>query len=150
MLGGGFFAELAATAMLAIALAWVCLSDLRHYRIPDRASLPLLATGLCLSFILGVTAPSEALLGAAAGYCVFRVIGAIHFRMRGVEGLGLGDAKLLGAAGAWLGWQPLAGLVAGASLSALAFAVITGQRRLAFGPWLAGAFWLIWVGRISA
>ena len=53
-------------------------------------------------------------------------------------------------AGAWLGWQPLAGLVAGASLSALAFAIITGQRRLAFGPWLAGAFWLIWVGRISA
>ena len=90
------------------------------------------------------------MIGAGAGYGVFAIMGAAHFRATGREGLGLGDAKLLGAAGAWLGWYDLPLLVALAALGALAFAALFRHRRVAFGPWLAGAFWALWVLRISA
>jgi leader peptidase (prepilin peptidase)/N-methyltransferase len=67
--------------------------------------------------------------------------------------LGLGDAKLLAAAGAWLGWPALPGLVAAAAAGALAVALARaalGERlaaatRIAFGPYLALALWLFWL-----
>jgi leader peptidase (prepilin peptidase)/N-methyltransferase len=67
--------------------------------------------------------------------------------------MGLGDAKLLAAAGAWLGWQALPGLVVIAALAALAVALAQAARgaklaattRIAFGSYLALAFWLVWL-----
>src|SRR3546814_12547732 len=47
--------------------------------------------------IIGAVAGYGALLGISGGYRLFR----------GREGLGLGDVKLLGALGAWFGWQAL-------------------------------------------
>jgi leader peptidase (prepilin peptidase)/N-methyltransferase len=83
----------------------------------------------------------------------FAGIGWLYRRMRGRHGLGLGDAKLLAAAGAWLGWAALPSVVVIAAVLALALALaqalgcaklaLTG--KLAFGPHLALAFWLVWL-----
>jgi leader peptidase (prepilin peptidase) / N-methyltransferase len=93
------------------------------------------------------------LVGALAGFAAFAAIAFVYRRLRRREGLGLGDAKLLAAAGAWLGWQALPGLVVIAAVCALAVALaraVTGDRlsattRIAFGSYLALAFWLVWL-----
>ncbi|MGV6848189.1 MAG: prepilin peptidase [Marinibacterium sp.] len=147
-------AELAASGVIAPFLAWLCVTDIRGLRIPDAASLPLAGLGLGFSLwpVLGPlpATPQEALLGLSLGYGAFALIGAAHMALRAQEGLGLGDAKLLGAAGAWLGWRDLPVLVGLAALSALVFALVMRRRRIAFGPWLAGAFWILWVVQIGA
>ena len=141
--------EMAATGGLALMLSWIVVSDLRDLRIPDAASLPLILCGLAVNAWGPGLALSEAVIGAGAGYAVFALLGEGYFRLRGQEGLGLGDAKLLAAAGAWLGWCALPMLVLVAAVLALAVALVLRRRRLAFGPWLALAFWTLWVMRVA-
>ena len=122
------------------ALAWI---DLRQFRLPDALTLPLVLLGLGLSLTGHGPAPLDAAIGAAAGFAVFWALGATYFRLRKIDGLGLGDAKLMAAAGAWLGWQMLPWLVLGASLPALVFALVAGQGhhdRIAFGLCLCLSF----------
>lgn len=141
--------ETMATLGLLAALAAIAVIDLRSLRIPDALSLPLVAAGLAVAPALRGGATADHLIGAAAGFALFAVIGEVHFRRRGVEGLGLGDAKLFAAAGAWLGWQALPWVLLVAALGGLAFALAAGRGRpVAFGPWLAlgiAATWL-WPG----
>ena len=139
-----------ASLVLAAVLGWICVVDLRRFQIPDAASLGLVLIGLGFSPWSPIVTPTFALAGAAIGFCLFAAIGALFFRFTGQDGLGLGDAKLLAAAGAWLGPRDLATLVAVAATSALCFAILARHRKIAFGPWLAAAFWMIWMVRISA
>lgn len=149
LLGPGL-ADLAATPVLALALARLVAIDLREHRLPDRLTLPLLALGLALGAWRAGGVPGAELIGAAAGLAVFAALGSAHHALRGREGLGLGDAKLLAAAGAWLGWRPLPALVLAASLAALAWTAARGVRGpLAFGPWLALAFLGLWLLRLA-
>ena len=142
--------ELLTSMGLGCTLVWVSIVDLRRFQIPNAASLGLVVVGLGLSPWSALVTPAIALLAVALGYGNFAGVGWLFFRWTGQDGLGLGAAKLLAAAGAWLGLRDLPVLVAIAALSALAFAVMTRQRRIAFGPRLAGAFWMIWLVRISA
>ena len=137
---------LGATLALALCLMTIAVVDWRSFRIPDAASLPLLAAGLALAWAVPGLAGRETdfadhLIGAAGAYLFFAALGEVIFRRTGQEALGLGDAKLFGAAGAWLGWQALPVVLLIASLTGLAFAVIqrqrAGTRRIAFGPWIA-------------
>ncbi|MEO1910200.1 MAG: A24 family peptidase [Paracoccus sp. (in: a-proteobacteria)] len=141
---------------LAATLLAIAITDIRFRRIPDILSLPLIIGGLALAaWDVHSGAPFQVLgdraIGAASGYLIFAAIGGVFFRLRGQEGLGLGDAKLLGAAGAWLGWQMLPVLVLIAALGGLTqVAVQTLVSRntdgtLAFGPWLAASFFLLWI-----
>jgi leader peptidase (prepilin peptidase)/N-methyltransferase len=71
--------------------------------------------------------------------------------LRGREGLGQGDAKLLAAGGAWLGWEALPWVVLLAAMLGLALALfrrargvaLTRETALPFGPPLALAIWII-------
>ena len=143
---------------LFAALLAISVVDIRTRRIPDLLSLPLICAGLMQAgwAVQRGAAPvvlTDGIIGAAAGYLVFAAIGAAFFRMRGHEGLGLGDAKLLAAAGAWLGWQMLPAVVLIAALGGLAQMAVVGRlrpahaadRSLAFGPWLAVAFFSLWM-----
>lgn len=142
-------AIVAVSAGLTAVLAWIAWIDARQLRIPDGLSLPLIGAGLVVAVLLPGRPLIDHLAGAAVGYAVFALIGAWFFRQRGVEGLGLGDAKLLAAAGAWLGWQALPWVVALGSLGALGFALARPSAGrgdpVAFGPWLALAFALVWI-----
>jgi leader peptidase (prepilin peptidase)/N-methyltransferase len=141
----------------SLGLGWTLLAlaaiDLRHYVLPDLLTLPLIPAGLAVALALDPALLPGHALGALLGFGAFALIGELYRRLRGRHGLGLGDAKLLAAAGAWLGWAALPGVVLiGAALAlALALAqalggaklVLTGQ--VAFGPHLALAFWLVWL-----
>lgn len=135
---------------LALALARLCVIDIRERRLPDAITLPLTAAGLCHGAWEAAGWPADRILGAAVGFLIFWLLGELFWRWRGVEGLGQGDAKLLAAAGAWLGWEALPLVVLGAALGALAVELARGGaagRRIAFGPWLALAFWALWIWR---
>lgn len=140
---------IAGDVFLFAMLVAVAVVDLRTLRIPDWLSLPLIGGGLLWAASAGQEPWTDHLLGAAFGYASLASFGAVYFRLRGREGLGLGDAKLFSAAGAWLGWQALPLVLATASLAGLVFAIATSRShpnaRLAFGPWIALATWLYWL-----
>jgi leader peptidase (prepilin peptidase)/N-methyltransferase len=137
---------LAAAFLLAlIALAAI---DLETGYLPEAITLPLIATGLLANAFSIFTAPSEALIGAGVGYGAFALISLGYRALRGRDGLGLGDAALFAAIGAWGGWAVLAPTALLASLLALstlgALALITRRpldfaRPIPFGPAIAAA-----------
>ena len=141
----------------SLGLGWtlVCLAriDLVSFRLPDLFTLPLLGAGLAISTTLPDRPIIDHLVGAAIGWGALAVLGLAYRRWRGVDGIGLGDAKLLGAAGAWLGWRPLPSVVLIASAVAfvwVAFQAIRRGRaalsdRLAFGAPLCLAIWITWL-----
>jgi leader peptidase (prepilin peptidase)/N-methyltransferase len=138
----------AMAAILALVGWWLLLLaviDLRSRTLPDALTLPLIAAGLAEAALVPGETPADRLIGAALGYAAFAGLAALYRRLRGREGLGLGDAKLLAAGGAWLGWAALPMIVLLAATAALAAAFISGRTRagslIAFGPWLAAAIW---------
>ncbi len=140
-------------AVTAAMLGWLLLSaaviDQRTMLLPDSLTTIALLLGLAVAAAAGPTALLNALTGAAAGFAAFALIGEAFRRLRGRDGIGLGDAKLLAAAGAWVGWQSLPSLVLIAACTAIVLILLTrvGQsgdlnRRLPFGPHLALAAWV--------
>jgi leader peptidase (prepilin peptidase) / N-methyltransferase len=131
-----------------LALAWI---DVEHGILPDVLTLPLLLAGLALAWLADPASALDCAIGAALGYLLFRAVALIYHRLRGREGLGEGDAKLLAAGGAWLGWQQLGSVVLVAALLGLAAALLARlagrpldrASAIAFGPFLALAVWLI-------
>src|SRR5579871_2618232 len=98
-------------AWFACLLGWTLLTlgwiDVEWFLLPDVLTLPLLLAGLGVAML---TMPDEVFwhaLGAACGYLGLRGVAMLYRALRGREGLGAGDAKLLAAAGAWLGLEAL-------------------------------------------
>lgn len=141
--------------ILSMALAWAAMIDVDRYRLPDLLTLPMIAGGLLYWAAHDAAQFPHHLIGAAAGYLALVVVAEIYRFMRKRDGLGRGDAKLLAAAGAWLGWKMLPFVVLGGSVGALlviAILAITHGRTMAerpipFGPFLAGAFLALWIAR---
>lgn len=139
---------------LAIALAWAAAVDLDRLILPDLITLPMIVAGLILHASGGSAGLLDASIGAAAGYLSLAGVAWAYERARGRPGLGLGDAKLLAAAGAWLGWKMLPVVVLAGSLSALACVLFLMafrddalRRAFPFGPFLALAFLGAWTVR---
>ncbi len=133
-----------------LALGWI---DWRTFRLPDVLTLPLLAVGLAAAAIDSQASLISGVIGALAGYGALSAVNAGYRRLRGRDGLGRGDAKLLAAGGAWLGWQALPWVVLFAALLGLLLAALqrargarlTAETALPFGPPLALAIWIVWM-----
>jgi leader peptidase (prepilin peptidase)/N-methyltransferase len=126
-----------------IALTFI---DFDTQLLPDTITLPLLWSGLLANvagFVPGVSL-RDAVIGAIAGYVALWTIYWLFKLVRGKEGMGYGDFKLLAALGAWLGWQMLPLIVLLSSfvgaIIGIGLVVFRGrdhQIPLAFGPYLA-------------
>ncbi|PZU11066.1 A24 family peptidase [Sphingomonas sp.] len=134
----------AAGALFGWGLAVLALLDLDHFWLPDRLTLPLGALGLAIGPALAI----DRLIGAAAGYAALALLAAAYRRARGRIGLGRGDAKLLGAIGAWLGWAALPFVLLAACALGILWAILArkgAQDRLPLGTLLAVAGWGGWI-----
>ena len=166
-LAAGCAASVAATPSLegafgaglfAITLA-IAVIDWRSMIIPDWLNGSLLALGLVQATYLAdesarSAAALDALLRGMALGGVLYLVRILYRRLRAREGLGLGDVKLAGAGGVWVGWTMLPVVIEIAALSALAIFLVaprlTGRQarwdaRLPFGSFLAPAFWVAWM-----
>jgi leader peptidase (prepilin peptidase)/N-methyltransferase len=151
-------------AVAGLVLTWFLLAltfiDVDHQLLPDVLTLPLVWLGLLLSLAHGPdaaapipVAPTDAIIGAAAGYLFLWLVFHLFRMLTGKEGMGYGDFKLFGALGAWFGWQmlPLILLLSAGVGALVGIALIVVRRRgrdipIPFGPYLAGAGWvaLLW------
>ena len=136
----------AAACLLIWSLIALTFIDVDTQLLPDSITLPLLWGGL-LANIAGLVpgvSLRDAVVGAIAGYVSLWTIYWLFKLIRGKEGMGYGDFKLLAALGAWLGWQMLPLIVLLSSfvgaIIGIGLVVFKGrdhQIPLAFGPYLA-------------
>jgi leader peptidase (prepilin peptidase)/N-methyltransferase len=157
----GWFGAALALLMLAIAL-----SDARRLLIPNRLSLAAFLLALAAAandasqevspdlWFAAAQAIGFSILRAAALGLAFLGLRALYSRLRGCEGIGLGDVKLAAVAGAWLDWplMPVAVEIAAlAGLCVYGLGLLAGRRpfsaaaRLPFGLFFAPAIWFCWL-----
>lgn len=175
-----FLGSWLAFGLTPLALKWAAFSaimvvlvftDLRERILPDAVNYTGLAIGLVVSLfvppadgsalwltskVFAYPPPTpavsliDALLGAALGSSLLWIVGEAYFRMRGREGMGLGDVKMMLMAGAFLGVKRtlltiLVGSVLGSLLGVL---FILAKRKgsdyeLPFGSFLGAAALLV-------
>ncbi|MBD8610953.1 prepilin peptidase [Frigoribacterium sp. CFBP 13729] len=153
--------ELVAFLWLAGASVALAIIDVEHHRLPDAIVLPSYAVGLVL---LGASSALsgewDALLRGVVGMAALFVF-YLALALVKPGAMGLGDVKLAGVLGLWLGWLGWGELVVGAFaaflLGGLFSIVLLATRRaqrtggIPFGPWmLAGAWVGVLVGGIVA
>ena len=160
----GLFVLVAATTpagpQLAARLLFVCALivlfgiDLEHQILPNSITLPGTVIGVLFSLI-GPPGWRASLLGVLLGGGVLYAIAWGYYAVRREEGLGMGDVKMLGMIGAFLGWQAVLLTLVLASLSGavIGVAMVALQRgsmryALPFGTFLAiGALAAMFTGQ---
>ena len=97
------------TPLFAVRVAFACamivlfVIDLQHRILPNVVTVP----GIVVGFVASMWLPPgwfSSLLGLVMGGGVLFLIGEVYYRTRGVEGMGMGDVKMLAMIGAFLGW----------------------------------------------
>jgi leader peptidase (prepilin peptidase) / N-methyltransferase len=117
---------------LALGLLAASFIDLDHMYLPDPITLGGSVLGLVSSTLRGGSFWG-ALLGAALGFVlVWLPFDFLYGKLRGVPGMGLGDAKLVMLAGAWFGWQGAVFALLGGAVQAtcVALAVYLARGRI--------------------
>jgi leader peptidase (prepilin peptidase)/N-methyltransferase len=137
------------TPLLAARLGFACAMvvlfaiDLRHHLLPNVITVPGIVAGFLLSLVLP-PGWKASLIGLVAGGGVLFAIAEGYYRLRGIEGLGMGDVKMLSMIGAFLGWKLMlltlvlasfAGSVIGVGVIALGRGGM--KAALPFGTFLA-------------
>ena len=114
----------------AVILAFL---DHRANWLPDFLTLPLAAAGLLINLHDTLAPFSSALIGMIAGYVAIRMLHDLQLLIRGCPGIGLGDAKLLAALGAWLGWMALPIVTVGSAVIMLVFYIRRPEKPFGTG-----------------
>jgi leader peptidase (prepilin peptidase) / N-methyltransferase len=134
--------------LLCAFLTWI---DIRDGIIPDSLNLAIAGLGLVKIMMTGdASAALEAIGEGIAIGVVFWLLRRLYFAYRGIQGLGLGDVKFLGAAGIWVGVAGIPSVLLIATVTALACAsvmqlsgrTLTARTSLSFGPFLAAGLLL--------
>lgn len=134
------------TIFLIAPLIWLSAHDFRTCEIPDCASLAVLSLGLLHRNGSDLVGYGVGLLMCATILVIFWTIGEIFYRLRGVDGLGMGDAKLIASFVPWTGFLGLWLVIGLASLGGIVFLILAKRRLqqpIPFGPFLAYALFLV-------
>lgn len=154
----GWSPQLAAALLFSWMLIALTVIDLRETLLPDDLTLPLMWIGLAASTVGLFVGMSASIWGAIAGYLSLWSIYHLFRIATGKHGMGYGDFKLMAALGAWFGaaalplmllLSSLVGALVGLSL--IVFRKHDRNVPIPFGPYLAGAGWLmlIWGDQLS-
>jgi len=122
-------------------LLGIAMTDAREYIIPDEFTIGGLAFGLLFSLAGGLAGLGQAVLGAALGFGILWLVGAVGTWALKQDAMGGGDIKMMAMVGAFLGWKGvLLTIFLGALLGSLIFVPLTlaGIKKLVpFGIFLA-------------
>ena len=134
--------------ILSIFFIIIFFIDLKHYIIPNVLTFPLMFIGFIKSFDPNLDQtifPNyiNSLIGGIFGYSIIWLIVFVYKKVRKKEGMGLGDAKLLGAIGFWFGWISIPFTIFLSSFAALVIVIpsILNKSRnmtsqIPFGPYI--------------
>ena len=143
--------ELLSLAMLCVLCAAVAWIDIRDGIIPDWLNVAIAALGLVKIIATGNSSAATAALGEGVVIgAAFWLLRRLYFVIRGIQGLGLGDVKLLAAAGIWVGVAGIPLVLLVATITALACVgvaqlsgrALNAQTSMSFGPFLAAGLLL--------
>lgn len=150
---GGPVPAVVAALSLLLAAGLIALTEIDRtsLRLPDRLTIALVIGGVAAAAFTGSGVVWH-LFSALLGLTAIVLVGAIYRAVRGVDGIGLGDAKLFAASGAWVGAGGLPSVLLWACVSALTLLLLAramGRRLSArtaipFGPFLAFGTWMVW------
>lgn len=152
-----------ALVLFTLLLGWLLLAlaaiDLKTFLLPDVLNAGVLLLGAVMVGMTRADAWVMHVAGAVIGYGVLWAVETAYRRLKGIDGLGRGDAKLLGALGIWVGALGLPPVLLIASLSGLLAALVlavkdgrgvSGQSAIAFGPWIALGGYAVWLMQQAA
>ena len=115
----GFSIEFVCYIIFYSSLVIIFFTDLKFYLILDKITLPITIIGLLITFLnynpFDVSIVSS-VLGGIVGYSIIYIIRFLFFKIRKVEGMGLGDAKLFLMVGIWLGIESIYLILASSAL----------------------------------
>ena len=126
--------------------AWASFIDFKSFILPDWITLPLILSGAIFNTFSANSfcSSTDSLLGVLIGYGLIRLVDECYFKLKKQRGIGQGDAKLLAAIGAILGWQTIFPVLCFASilgvfvgLSLMKFKRSTLENKIPFGPFLS-------------
>ena len=131
--------------LFACAMVVLFAIDLEHQILPNEITLP----GIAIGFVCSVFLPPgwrSSLIGLLVGGLFPFLVAEAYLRLRGREGMGMGDFKMLAMVGAFLGW-PLVWLTL---ILACVLGIVIGggallisrrgmATRIAFGTFIAVA-----------
>ncbi|MEO5667280.1 MAG: prepilin peptidase [Bdellovibrionota bacterium] len=150
-------AFLAAQLYFLWSLLVVTYIDIDFRIIPDRFSIGNWVAAAVFCFVFRDPEPWQGLLGGALGFGMFFLLAWGYEKIKGIEGLGFGDVKMIGWLGTWLGLEWVPFIIFVASISGLAVGLIQMrkseeglQAALPFGPFLAFAALVAWCLKFSA
>ncbi|MEO0047142.1 MAG: hypothetical protein RLZZ410_101 [Pseudomonadota bacterium] len=138
--------------IVLLVLAWI---DFKTFLLPDYLTIPLMFLGM-ISIGLGWlnwTNFTSSIFGALAGWGSLYLLNLLYKYFKGIDGIGMGDAKLLAALGAFLGWESLPYILLIASCSGLIGGAIwlkvhrqDSSHVFPFGPFIAlgGIITVLW------
>ena len=140
---------------LILALIYLAYIDWHTFQLPNTITLPLILSGLLFNGLSGqgLVSLQDSAIGLLLGYISIWLINSLYRLMKKHDGIGMGDAKLLAALGAWLGWLALPSILLMACLTGLIGGFIWLQwhqqnhrSAFPFGPFLAiaGIIELLW------
>lgn len=134
------------------AFGWLLLAagsiDLAAFRLPNAIMLAIAVTGLTTGAIGFAPPILDRAIGGVAGFAALWLLATAYRSFRGRDGLGGGDAKLLGAIGLWLGWRALPAVVLIACGLGLGWALarrLQRDDRLPLGTLLAIGAFAMWL-----
>ena len=142
------------TLGLGACLLALSLIDIRTLTLPDPLTGAIVLLGIVMVWLTRPDAWQPHFIGGLAGYGALVAVELAYRHLRGRDGLGRGDAKLLGGLGIWTGWAGLAPIMLVASASALitVFGLAALDQRKAaadtqipFGPFIALGGWITWL-----
>lgn len=142
---GGRFEALLWCGLVATLVA-LALIDFDTQFLPDDLTLPLMWAGIVCAALGWIPVSLGASVGGTvAGYLSLWLVYHAYRLIRGKEGMGAGDFKLLAALGAWMGWQLIPSIIllssaVGAAVG-IGLIVLRSHDRdvpIPFGPYLAG------------
>jgi leader peptidase (prepilin peptidase) / N-methyltransferase len=138
-------------SILSLIFIIIFFIDLENFIIPDSLNFSVMALGLLKNFIPNFNTSliheiNQSIIGGMVGYLSIWLIIFLYKTFKKIDGMGLGDAKLMAGIGLLFGWQSIPFVLFVSSILGLIFIVPslikkqkTMRTEIPFGPFIIAA-----------